>query len=162
VILLDTNVVIHLRDGDPAITDKVAALEGAVLGVFLALDLFAFYVFWELTLVPMYFIIGIWGYARRRYAAVKFFLYTFLGGLFMLLAVLVTFAHTGAGTFDYLEIREIGIGELGSDRRRRRPLKRGRGLHGEKQERAQQREQRLDHFGYGPSTLERIRYLISH
>jgi NADH-quinone oxidoreductase subunit M len=84
-------------------------LEAAVLGVFLALDLFLFYVFWELTIVPMYFIIGIWGYARRRYAAVKFFLYTFLGGLFMLLAILVTFAHTGAGTFDYLEIREIGI-----------------------------------------------------
>ncbi len=84
-------------------------LETAVLGVFLSLDLFLFYVFWELTIVPMYFIIGIWGYARRRYAAVKFFLYTFLGGLFMLVAVITTFVHTGAVTFDYLEILEIGI-----------------------------------------------------
>jgi NADH-quinone oxidoreductase subunit M len=84
-------------------------LEAAVLGVFLALDLFVFYVFWEITLIPMYFIIGIWGYANRRYAAIKFFLYTFLGGLLMLVAILVTYLHTGAVTFDYLQIRAAGI-----------------------------------------------------
>ena len=55
-----------------------------VLGVFVALDLFLFYVFWELSLVPMYFLIGIWGHERRIYAAVKFFLYTMAGSVLML------------------------------------------------------------------------------
>ena len=54
-------------------------LETGMLGAFLALDLFLFYVFWELMLVPMYFIIGIWGGPRRIYAAVKFFIYTMVG-----------------------------------------------------------------------------------
>ena len=64
-------------------------LETGMLGAFLALDLFLFYVFWELMLVPMYFIIGIWGGPRRIYAAIKFFLYTMVGSLLMLVAILV-------------------------------------------------------------------------
>jgi NADH-quinone oxidoreductase subunit M len=63
-------------------------LEVGMLGVFFALDLFLFYVFWEFTLVPMYFLIGIWGGDNRRYAAVKFFLYTMAGSILMLLAIL--------------------------------------------------------------------------
>jgi len=63
-------------------------LEMGMVGVFLAQDLFLFYVFWEFTLVPMYFLIGIWGGARRMYAAVKFFLYTMAGSILMLLAIL--------------------------------------------------------------------------
>ncbi|MBC8507304.1 MAG: NADH-quinone oxidoreductase subunit M [Anaerolineales bacterium] len=63
-------------------------LEVGMLGVFLAQDLFLFYVFWEFTLVPMYFLIGIWGGPNRMYAAVKFFLYTMAGSLLMLLAIL--------------------------------------------------------------------------
>ncbi len=63
-------------------------LEVGMVGVFLAQDLFLFYVFWEFTLVPMYFLIGIWGGPRRMYAAVKFFLYTMAGSILMLLAVL--------------------------------------------------------------------------
>ncbi len=63
-------------------------LEVGMTGVFLALDLFLFYVFWEFTLVPMYFLIGIWGGPRRRYAAIKFFLYTMAGSILMLLAIL--------------------------------------------------------------------------
>ena len=63
-------------------------LETGMLGVFLAQDLFLFYIFWEFTLVPMYFLIGIWGGQRRIYAAVKFFLYTFAGSVFMLLAII--------------------------------------------------------------------------
>jgi NADH-quinone oxidoreductase subunit M len=63
-------------------------LEVGMLGVFLAQDLFLFYVFWEFTLVPMYFLIGIWGGPRRIYAAVKFFLYTMAGSILMLLAIL--------------------------------------------------------------------------
>jgi NADH-quinone oxidoreductase subunit M len=63
-------------------------LEVGMLGVFLAQDLFLFYVFWEFTLIPMYFLIGIWGGPRRLYAAVKFFLYTMAGSILMLLAIL--------------------------------------------------------------------------
>jgi NADH-quinone oxidoreductase subunit M len=63
-------------------------LELGMVGVFLAQDLFLFYVFWEFTLVPMYFLIGIWGGPRRMYAAVKFFLYTMAGSILMLLAIL--------------------------------------------------------------------------
>jgi NADH-quinone oxidoreductase subunit M len=63
-------------------------LEIGMVGVFLAQDLFLFYIFWEFTLVPMYFLIGIWGGPNRMYAAVKFFLYTMAGSLLMLLAII--------------------------------------------------------------------------
>jgi NADH-quinone oxidoreductase subunit M len=63
-------------------------MQTAMTGVFLALDMFLFYVFWELTLIPMYFLIGIWGGPRRVYAAIKFFLYTMAGSILMLLAIL--------------------------------------------------------------------------
>ena len=63
-------------------------LESGMLGVFISLDLFLFYVFWEVTLVPMYFLVGIWGGGRRVYAAIKFFLYTMAGSILMLLAIL--------------------------------------------------------------------------
>lgn len=70
-------------------------LETGVVGVFLATDLFLFYVFFELTLVPMYFIVGVWGGERRVYAAVKFFLYTAFGSLLMLVAILYLYARAG-------------------------------------------------------------------
>jgi len=80
------------------------ALETGMLGAFVSLNLFQFYVFWEAMLVPMYFIIGIWGGPRRVYAAVKFFLFTMVGSLLMLLAMLVlyylNFDQTGALDFD--------------------------------------------------------------
>ncbi|MEX0678623.1 MAG: NADH-quinone oxidoreductase subunit M [Pirellulales bacterium] len=66
-------------------------LETGVLGVFLALDFFLFYVFWEVMLLPMYFLIGVWGGPRREYAAIKFFLYTLLGGVLMLIAILILY-----------------------------------------------------------------------
>ena len=66
-------------------------LTTGMLGVFIALDMFLFYVFWEIMLIPMYFIIGAWGGTRRLYAAIKFFVYTFLGSLLMLVAILVTY-----------------------------------------------------------------------
>jgi NADH-quinone oxidoreductase subunit M len=79
-------------------------LETGMLGAFVSLNLFQFYVFWELMLIPMYFIIGIWGGPRRIYAAVKFFLFTMFGSLLMLLAMLVLyylhFQQTGVLTFD--------------------------------------------------------------
>ena len=63
-------------------------LEFGLVGVFMAQDLFLFYVFWEVSLVPMYFLIGIWGHDRRIYAAVKFFLYTMAGSVLMLAAII--------------------------------------------------------------------------
>ena len=64
------------------------ALESAMLGVFVSIDLFLFYMFWDVVLIPMYFLIGIWGYERRIYAAVKFILYTMAGSVLMLVAII--------------------------------------------------------------------------
>ncbi len=76
-------------------------LETGMLGVFVALDLFLFYVFWEVMLVPMYFIIGVWGGERRIYAAVKFFLYTMVGSVLMLVAIISLYSLNGGTTFDF-------------------------------------------------------------
>ena len=79
-------------------------LETAMLGVFVALDLFLFYVFWELTLVPMYFLIGIWGGPKKEYAAIKFFLFTLFGSVFMLVSILALYFHSMPHTFDFSEL----------------------------------------------------------
>jgi NADH-quinone oxidoreductase subunit M len=81
-------------------------LEVGMLGVFLAQDLFLFYIFWEFTLVPMYFLIGIWGGAERMYAAIKFFLYTMAGSILMLLAIL--WLGINQGTFYLPDLLAIG------------------------------------------------------
>src|SRR5512145_1727722 len=70
-------------------------LQVGMLGVFVALDMFLFYVFWEVMLVPMYFLIGIWGGGRRLYAAIKFFLYTLVGSVVMLLGILALYFYNG-------------------------------------------------------------------
>lgn len=79
-----------------------------VLGIFLAMDLFVFFVFWEVMLVPMYFLISVWGHEYRAYAAVKFFIFTQAGGLLMLIAIVgLMFIHaqqTGVMTFDYTQL----------------------------------------------------------
>jgi NADH-quinone oxidoreductase subunit M len=75
-------------------------LEAGMVGVFVSLDLFLFYVFWEAMLIPMYFLIGIWGHERRIYAAIKFFLYTFAGSVLMLVAFIVLYRAAGLRTFD--------------------------------------------------------------
>jgi NADH-quinone oxidoreductase subunit M len=77
-------------------------LEFGLVGVFCALDFFLFYVFWEVCLVPMYFLIGIWGHDRRIYAAVKFFLYTMAGSVLMLVGII--YLYNAAHTFDYIKI----------------------------------------------------------
>ncbi len=86
-------------------------LETGMLGVFLALDFFLFYVFWEVMLVPMYFLIGVWGSDRRLYSAIKFFLYTLFGSVVMLLGILAVYfyagARTGQYTFDVLELMKV-------------------------------------------------------
>jgi NADH-quinone oxidoreductase subunit M len=81
-------------------------LEVGMTGVFLAQDLFLFYIFWEFTLVPMYFLIGIWGGPRRIYAAIKFFLYTMAGSILMLLAIL--WLGVNGGTFSLPDLIEQG------------------------------------------------------
>ncbi|MBJ6725688.1 complex I subunit 4 family protein [Geomesophilobacter sediminis] len=85
-------------------------MESGILGVFLALDLFLFYLFWEVMLIPMFFLIGIWGHGRRIYSAVKFFLYTFLGSLLMLVAIITIFLMHGAqsGTYSFALVDLIG------------------------------------------------------
>ena len=89
------------------------ALEAAMIGVFVSLDLFLFYVFWDAMLIPMYFLIGIWGYDRRVYAAIKFMLYTMAGSVLMLIAILgLAYLHsaaTGSYTFDLLKLYSLDI-----------------------------------------------------
>jgi NADH-quinone oxidoreductase subunit M len=75
-------------------------LQVGMLGVFMALDFFLFYMFWEVMLVPMYFLIGVWGSDRRLYAAIKFFLYTLIGSVIMLLGILALYFKAGGATFD--------------------------------------------------------------
>src|SRR5688500_2861710 len=75
-------------------------LEAGMIGVFVALDLFLFFIFWEAMLIPMYFLIGIWGHERRIYAAVKFFLYTMAGSALMLVAFFALYKASGLATFE--------------------------------------------------------------
>jgi NADH-quinone oxidoreductase subunit M len=88
-------------------------LTSGMIGVFCSLDLFLFYVFWEVMLIPMYFIIGVWGGPRRVYAAIKFVLFTMFGSLLMLVAILYLLFHyqsvTGEFTFDLLKLTGVSI-----------------------------------------------------
>ncbi len=121
LILLTTFLTpIALLSSWNAIQDKVKeyviamlVLETGMVGVFVSLDLLLFYVFWEVMLVPMYFIIGIWGGPRKVYAAIKFVLFTMAGSVLMLVAILVLYfmhsAQTGVSTFDLLQIYNTAI-----------------------------------------------------
>ncbi len=101
-----------------AITDRVKQyyiflllLQTGMLGVFVSLDFFLFYVFWEVMLVPMYFLIGVWGGPRKLYAAIKFFLYTLAGSVLMLLGILALYfayhTQTGVYTFDITKLWSV-------------------------------------------------------
>ena len=79
-------------------------LDTGMMGTFAALDFFLFYIFWELMLLPMYFLIGIWGGPRREYAAIKFFLYTLAGSVFILLAMLALYFYSSGNTFDLTQL----------------------------------------------------------
>ena len=89
------------------------ALETAMLGVFASIDLFLFYIFWDAMLIPMYFLIGVWGYERRIYAAVKFILYTMAGSVLMLIAIIgLAWAHqdvTGSPSFNLLDLYNVQL-----------------------------------------------------
>ena len=100
-------------------------LETGMMGTFVALDFFLFYVFWEIMLLPMYFLIGIWGGPRRVYAAIKFFIYTLIGSVLMLIVMLVFYFNvqdpiTGEHTFNMLTMMDqanhIGIMNIGTVR----------------------------------------------
>ncbi|HEY7500943.1 MAG TPA: NADH-quinone oxidoreductase subunit M [Vicinamibacterales bacterium] len=91
----------------------ILALETAMLGVFVSIDLFLFYVFWDAVLIPMYFLIGIWGYERRIYAAVKFILYTMAGSVLMLVAIIgLAYAHAQSNraiSFNLLDLYNVPL-----------------------------------------------------
>src|SRR5258708_15011494 len=103
-----------------AITERVKeyyifllVLQSGMLGAFMALDFMLFFLFWEVMLVPMYFLIGIWGSANRLYSAIKFFLYTLVGSVVMLLGILALYfayhAQTGVYTFDVTQYQKAGF-----------------------------------------------------
>lgn len=119
LILLTTFLtVVSILSTWTAVTEKVKGfmismllLETGIIGVFVSLDLFLFYVFWEAMLIPMYFLIGIWGGPRRIYATIKFVLFTLFGSLLMLVAIIVLYflqhSYTGVYTFNLLEMYKV-------------------------------------------------------
>src|SRR6266446_2551417 len=99
----------QIEENETAYYACLLFLETGMLGVFVALDFFLFYIFWEIMLVPMYFLIGVWGHGRRLYSAIKFFLYTLFGSVFMLLGILALYFFnvdygTGKLTFNIIEL----------------------------------------------------------
>ncbi len=123
IILTTFITVIVIIAGWRVITFKVAQymaafliMEGLMIGVFAAVDAMLFYVFWEAMLIPMFLIIGIWGGPRRVYATIKFFLYTFLGSVFMLVSLLYMYWQSaqlnGTGTFNILELHTLPLAML--------------------------------------------------
>jgi NADH-quinone oxidoreductase subunit M len=102
-----------IEDRVRAFSFFMLALEAAMIGVFISLDLFLFYMFWDAMLIPMYFLIGIWGYDRRIYAAVKFILYTMAGSVLMLVAIIwIAYYHqavNGVPSFDLADLSTLSI-----------------------------------------------------
>ncbi len=100
----------HIEEpGRPrAFLSLMLLLQTGMAGCFIAFDLVLFFVFWELVLVPMYFMIGIWGGPNRQYAAIKFFLYTLLGSVFMLVAFLAIYFTAPERTFDIVALQQFG------------------------------------------------------
>src|SRR5256714_1315905 len=107
----------YITKRERAFYANLLVLTTGMIGVFVALDLFLFYVMWEVMLIPMYFIIGIWGGDNRLYAAIKFFIYTMFGSLLMLVAILGLYltahARTGLYSFDYVFLLQ-NVGPLGA------------------------------------------------
>ena len=101
----------HIHNGEHLYYALFLLMETSLIGVFVSFDLFLFYVFWELVLVPMYFLIAIWGGPRRKYAAIKFFIYTHVGSVIMLISFFYAYwvfaLHTGVYTFNLMQL--IGV-----------------------------------------------------
>jgi len=116
MILLTTLITIACLIASFSITDRVKAyfawfmlLETAVLGVFAAQDWFLFYMFWEITLVPMFFLIGIWGGERKGPASLSFFLYTLGGSIFMLIGIIAAYVNSGGHSFDMATLNQASV-----------------------------------------------------
>lgn len=110
-VLYTTKIVPKPQEKFKGLFALMLLLETGMLGTFTSLDLILWFVFWEMVLVPMYFIISIWGSERKEYSAIKFFLYTFFGSVFMLLSFLALYFRSdvgGAHTFDMLELAQQG------------------------------------------------------
>jgi NADH-quinone oxidoreductase subunit M len=101
-----------VTDRAPTYFAMLLLLQVGMNGVFVALDFVLFYVFWELVLVPMFFLIGLWGGERREYASIKFFLYTLAGSVFMLVGILALYLHPAGGTFDMTVLAAKGAAGL--------------------------------------------------
>src|SRR2546421_7920270 len=101
----------YIQDRVKEYSIALLVLETAMIGTLAALDLVLFYVFWEAMLIPMYLLVGLWGSERRIYAAVKFFLFTFVGSVLMLLAIFWLWSDSGragaARTFDYVSLAQL-------------------------------------------------------
>ena len=117
VLLTTLLTVVSLIASVSSITERVKAyfawfllMEFAILGVFMAQDWFLFYMFWEITLIPMFFLIGIWGGKERSTASMSFFLYTLGGSVFMLLGIIAAYLSTPEHTFDMIQMAKAHIG----------------------------------------------------
>ena len=116
LVLLTTVITFFAMIASWSITKQVKGycilfllLQTGVLGCFMALDFFLFFVFWEVMLLPMYFLIGIWGGPRKEYAAIKFFLYTLLGGVFMLIAILMLYFNSDVSKLSDQQLVDTGV-----------------------------------------------------
>ncbi|MCS7184894.1 MAG: NADH-quinone oxidoreductase subunit M [bacterium] len=107
--LLSTIASLHINTRVKEYFLWMLILATGMSGVFTSLDLILFYIFWEVTLVPMYFLIGIWGGPKKEYAAIKFFLYTLLGSLFMLLGFIILYYFSPEKTFDMRKLVDVDI-----------------------------------------------------
>lgn len=97
----------RIKEKKPAYYTLLLILEVGLIGVFVSLDFVLFFIFWEICLVPMFFIIAVWGEENSLYASIKFFIYTHLGGLFLLLAILAIYLNSPIQTFSMIELTQI-------------------------------------------------------
>ncbi|HEX9713170.1 MAG TPA: NADH-quinone oxidoreductase subunit M [Actinomycetota bacterium] len=109
-VLYTTKIMPNPKDRKKGFFALILLLETGMAGTFTSLDLVLFFVFWEMVLVPMYFMISIWGSERKEYSAIKFFLYTLFGSVFMLLGFLAMYFQSEPRTFDMLVLQQQGVG----------------------------------------------------
>jgi len=112
-ILYTMKIMPNPKDREKGFLALILLLETGMAGTFTSLDLVLFFVFWELVLVPMYFMISIWGSERKEYSAIKFFLYTLFGSVFMLLAFLAMYFKSDPNTFDMIALQGQHFGGVG-------------------------------------------------
>lgn len=112
-VVYSTKIMPKPKDRKKGLFALMLLLETGMLGTFLALDLVLFFVFWEMVLVPMFFIIAIWGSERKEYSAIKFFLYTLFGSVFMLLGFIALYFRSAPHTFDMIALRGQDFGGMG-------------------------------------------------